>query len=38
MAYIVYWQTKEINQVISEGNPDAAGVDLAFLEHISPIG
>jgi TnpA family transposase len=38
MACIIYWQAKEINRVILESDPDAAGVDLALLEHISPIG
>ena len=38
MACIIYWQAKEINRVILECDPDAAGVDLALLEHISPIG
>ncbi|MCB0011443.1 MAG: Tn3 family transposase, partial [Anaerolineales bacterium] len=35
---IIYWQAKEINRVILEGTPEAAGVDLSLLEHISPIG
>ena len=38
MACIIYWQAKEINRVILEGTPEAAGVDLSLLEHISPIG
>jgi hypothetical protein len=38
MACIIYWQSKEINRVILECDPDGAGVDLALLEHISPIG
>jgi TnpA family transposase len=38
MACIIYWQAKEINRVILECDPDAAGVELALLEHISPIG
>lgn len=38
MACIIYWQAKEINRVILECDPEAAGVDLSLLEHISPIG
>jgi TnpA family transposase len=38
MASIIYWQAKEINRVIHECDPDAAGVDLTLLEHISPVG
>jgi TnpA family transposase len=38
MACIIYWQAKEINRVLNECNAELAGVDLALLEHISPIG
>ena len=38
MASIIYWQAKEINRAIQECDPAAAGIDLALLEHISPIG
>ncbi len=38
MACIIFWQAKEISRVILEGEPEAAGVDLSLLEHISPIG
>ena len=38
MASIIYWQAKEINRVIQECNPEAAGIDLSLLEHVSPIG
>ena len=38
MACIIYWQAKEINRVVLECDPDAGSVDLALLEHISPIG
>jgi TnpA family transposase len=38
MACIIYWQAKEINRTILEGEPEAVGVDLSLLEHISPIG
>lgn len=37
MACIIYWQSKEITRVINECNPEAAGIDLSMLEHISPI-
>jgi TnpA family transposase len=38
MACIIYWQSKEINRVILEGDPEAEGIDLTLLEHISPVG
>jgi len=38
MACIIYWQAREINRVILEGEPETAGVDLSLLEHVSPIG
>ena len=38
MACIIYWQAKEINRVILEGEPESADIDLTLLEHISPIG
>lgn len=34
----IYWQAKEINRVILEGEPKAAGLDSSLLEHISRIG
>jgi TnpA family transposase len=37
MACIIYWQAKEISRVIQEGDPQAVGVNLNLLEHISPI-
>ena len=37
MAFIIYWQAKEISRVILEHDPENAGVDLSILEHISPI-
>jgi TnpA family transposase len=37
LACIVYWQAKEIGRVLTEGNPEAEGIDLSLLEHISPI-
>jgi hypothetical protein len=38
MSCIIYWQSKEINRVILECDPDGAEVDLSLLEHISPVG
>jgi hypothetical protein len=38
IACIIYWQAKEINRVILDAEPEAAGVDLSLLERISPIG
>lgn len=38
MACIIYWQAKEINRVILEGQPEAEGVDLSLMKHISSIG
>ncbi len=37
IACIVYWQAREISRMISECDPEAAGVDLSLLEHVSPI-
>jgi hypothetical protein len=37
LACIVYWQAREISWAISQGDPASAGIDLALLEHISPI-
>jgi TnpA family transposase len=37
MACIIYWQAKEINRVILEGDLEGVGLDLSLLEHISPI-
>lgn len=38
IACIIYWQAKEFNRVIQECEPEANGVDLSLLEHISPVG
>ncbi len=38
MMCIIYWQAEEIGRAIMEGEPEAAGVDLSLLEHVSPIG
>jgi hypothetical protein len=37
LACIVYWQALEISRVLSQCDPIANGVDLARLEHVSPI-
>ena len=37
VACIVYWQAREISRMIRECDPEAAGVDLSLLEHVSPI-
>ncbi len=37
LASIIYWQAKEIGRVVSEMNAEKDGIDLALLEHVSPI-
>jgi len=37
VACIVYWQAREMSHVIRTCDPDGAGVDIALLEHVSPI-
>ena len=37
LASIIYWQAKEIERVVTHCNPEASSIDLALLEHISPI-
>ena len=37
LACIVYWQAKEINRVVSECDSNGNGIELQFIEHISPI-
>jgi TnpA family transposase len=34
---IIYWQAKEISRIVQEHHPEAAGIDLLLLAHISPI-
>jgi len=36
-ACIIYWQAKGIERVVAECGPEEAGIDLALLEHVSPI-
>ena len=37
LACIIYWQAKEINRVAIECDPEGSNIDLALMEHISPI-
>lgn len=37
LAFIVYWQAKEINRVILDRDPIRNGIDIQLIEHISPI-
>jgi len=37
MACIIYWQSKEIQRCISECKPQAEGIDISLIEHVSPI-
>jgi TnpA family transposase len=37
LACIIYWQAKEIERVLTECNPQEAGIDISLLEHVSPI-
>ena len=37
VACIIYWQAGEIARVIREAEPEAGGLDLSLLEHVSPI-
>jgi hypothetical protein len=37
MSCIIYWQSKEITRVIKECNPELENINLAMIEHISPI-
>ncbi|MCA1617597.1 MAG: transposase [Acidobacteria bacterium] len=37
MAAIIYWQAKEISKIAKKHNPEAAGINIALLAHISPI-
>jgi len=38
LACIIYWQAREIKRIIDECNPEATGINLKMLEHVSPIG
>jgi TnpA family transposase len=37
LACIVYWQAREISRALSQCDPAGNGIDLALLEHVSPI-
>ena len=37
LACIIYWQAAEISRVVTEENAEQEGIDLALLEHVSPI-
>jgi TnpA family transposase len=37
LACIIYWQAKEIDRVLNECDPEGQGINIALLEHISPI-
>ena len=37
LACIIYWQAKEISRVVRECDPRGQGIDIALLEHVSPI-
>ena len=37
LACIVYWQAKEINQIILECDSIGNGINIQLIEHISPI-
>jgi Tn3 transposase DDE domain len=37
MAAIIYWQAKEISQIVKGHYSEEAGSDLSMLAHISPI-
>jgi TnpA family transposase len=37
MAAIIYWQAKEISNIVKEYNPEEDGIDISLLAHISPI-
>ena len=32
MACIIYWQAKEINRVLYEGDPESAGIDVSLFD------
>ena len=38
LACIIYWQAREIERVIADRLPSDPPIDIALLEHISPIG
>ena len=38
LACIVYWQAKEISNILKDCNPETNGIDISLLSHVSPIG
>jgi len=38
LSCIIYWQAREIERVIAARTPSDPSIDVALLEHISPIG
>ena len=37
ISCIIYWQAREISRAIRRGDPEADGIDLSMLQHVSPI-
>ena len=37
VACIIYWQAKEMSRAVREAEPQASGIDLSLLQHVSPI-
>jgi len=37
LACIIFWQAKELQRIITECNPQEAGIDISLLAHVSPI-
>ena len=37
LACIIYWQAREIDRILNEGDPEGNGINLSLLEHVSPI-
>ena len=37
LACVIYWQAREISRVVRWCQPDDEMIDVALLEHVSPI-
>ncbi|MBV8678680.1 MAG: Tn3 family transposase, partial [Planctomycetaceae bacterium] len=37
LACIISWQVREIERVVSQCSPEAEGIDISLLDHVSPI-
>src|SRR6476660_6028331 len=37
LAFVVYWQDKEISRVLKMGIPEGEDINISLLEHVSPI-